>query len=85
MIEFLDRSETTQQAEEVLALIDNLRPTVGARLISRFKLKLMYAISGDRDRFGLVENATTNTLYWELEDGEFIEQEVTLDELPFDN
>jgi hypothetical protein len=76
-----DKQETQRQFEEVLALIEDLRPHPQAILISRAKVQLLAAVSGDPDLIRFATLANDNTLFWELE-GEIIEQKVTLTELP---
>jgi hypothetical protein len=76
-----DKEETERQFCEVLALIANLRPDPNALLVSRAKVRLMAAVSGDADLIRYATLADENTLFWEL-DGEFIEQRVKLTELP---
>ncbi len=79
--ERFDKEETQRQFCEVHALIADLRPNPNARLVSREKIRLMAAISGDPDLIKYATLADDNTLFWEL-DGQFIEQRVKLTELP---
>jgi hypothetical protein len=79
--ERFDKEETERQFYEVSALIANLRPNPNALLVSRAKVRVMAAVSGDPDLIRCATNADNNTLFWELE-GEFIEQRVKLTELP---
>lgn len=79
--EVFDREEARHQADELLALIENLRPHPKAILLSRAKVRLMAAISGDDLLIKFATLADENTLFWDVE-GEIIEQRVSLMELP---
>jgi hypothetical protein len=81
--EAFDKDDIKAQAEDVLALIENLRPHPEARPMSRMKLKLMSAMSGNTELLEMANDATTNTLFWQLH-GEVIMQIVTLHETPID-
>ena len=76
-----DKEELRQQAAEILALIENLRPDPEAVLLSRAKVKMMAAISDDADLIKYATLADEHTLFWDLQ-GEIIEQKVSLMELP---
>jgi hypothetical protein len=81
MFEALDHDELKQQAEDVLGLLDSLRPHPNAKPISRHKLKMMAALSGIPALIEVANDATTFTLFWEL-DGEIIAQELAVQEIP---
>lgn len=77
-----DKEEALEQLNTILTLIEELRPIPGAELLSRKKVQMMAAIAGDADleRFAIM--ATSRTLFWQTPNGEIIEQQVSLKELP---
>lgn len=76
-----DALELQYQISEVLALITSLRPDPEGQLISRAKLRILAAISGDDDLIRHVSDADDHTLFWDV-GGEIISQKVSLLELP---
>ena len=76
-----DKDELQQQAQEIAALIEALRPHPMAILQSRAKIRIMAAMSEDVDLVRIVTKADDQTLFWEIE-GEIVEQKVSLMELP---
>ena len=71
-----DVEDTKELVNELLAIIDDLRPEDGAKLISRRKLSLMALISDDADLLTLLQEADHMSLFWEYPDGRVEQQRI---------
>lgn len=73
-----DMDELREQISDLTALLEDLRPVEGASLISRLKLRLLAAASGDPDLMHHAGRADTDTLFWQMPDGTILEQHISV-------
>lgn len=79
--------ETADQLEQELIvkedndLLTTLRPHQDAQRISRKKMLLIAAESGDEDMIHFAMKSDSLTIYWKVDD-DYVEQQISVKELP---